>query len=39
VIAVAVPRDAPLEAMDGCYAPGLDFFSRRLRDWWRRFTG
>lgn len=39
VIAVAVPRDAPLEVMDGCYAPGLDFFSRRLRDWWRRFTG
>lgn len=39
VISVAVPRDAPLEIMDGCYAPGFDFFSRRLRDWWRRFTG
>jgi len=39
VVAIAVPRDAVLETMDGCYPPGLEYFPRRLRDWWRRFTG
>ncbi|MGQ0428981.1 MAG: penicillin-binding protein 1B [Gammaproteobacteria bacterium] len=38
-VAVAVPRDAGIEYMDGCYPPGFEYLPRRLLDWWRRFTG
>jgi len=35
VISVVVPRGTALERMHGCWSPRFEYFTRRMRDWWR----